>query len=109
MDPLPFFNLLALLCMGHFLGDFGLQGDRMAQEKCPGCSGSVPWHWWLSAHGAIHGLLVALITGVPLLGLAEWGLHTLIDLGKCRQRYSMGADQGLHLLCKVVWAALAAA
>jgi hypothetical protein len=40
MDPLPCFNLLALLCMGHFLGDFGLQGDRMAQEKCPGCSGA---------------------------------------------------------------------
>lgn len=109
MDPLPFLNLLALLCMGHFLGDFGLQGDRMAQEKCPGCSGSVSWRWWLSGHGATHGLLVALITGIPLLGLAEWGLHTLIDLGKCRQRYSLGADQSLHLLCKVVWAALAAA
>jgi hypothetical protein len=50
--------------------------------------------------------LVGLITGQPLLGLAEWGLHSLIDLGKCQRRYSMGADQGLHLLCKVVWAAL---
>ncbi len=45
-------------------------------------------------------VLVELITGQPLLGLAEWGLHTLIDLGKCQRRYSMGADQGLHLLCK---------
>jgi hypothetical protein len=103
---LPFLNLLALLCMAHFLGDFGLQSDRMALEKCPGCSGSVPWQWWLSGHGAIHGLLVGLITGQPLLGLAEWGLHCLIDLGKCRRRYSMSTDQGLHLLCKVMWAAL---
>ena len=106
MQLLPFLNLLALICMAHFLGDFGLQSDRMALEKCPGCSGSVPWQWWLSGHGAIHGLLVGLITGQPLLGLAEWGLHCLIDLGKCRRRYSMSTDQALHLLCKVMWAAL---
>ena len=106
MQLLPFLNLLALLCMAHFLGDFGLQSDRMALEKCPGCSGSVPWQWWLSGHGAIHGLLVGLITGQPLLGLAEWGLHCLIDLGKCRRRYSMSTDQALHLLCKVMWTAL---
>jgi hypothetical protein len=49
---------------------------------------------------------VGLITGQPLLGLAEWGLHSLIELGKCQRHYNMGADQGLHLLCKVVWAAL---
>jgi hypothetical protein len=109
MEPLPFLNLLALLCMGHFLGDFGLQSDRMALEKCPGCSESMNWRWWLTGHGAIHGLLVGLITGQPLLGLAEWGLHSLIDLGKCQRRYRMGADQGLHLLCKGVWAALALA
>ena len=60
-----------------------------------------PWrHPWV---------LVGLITGQPLLGLAEWGLHTLIDLGKCQRRYRMGADQGLHLLCKGIWAALALA
>jgi hypothetical protein len=46
MEPLPFLNLLALLCMGHFLGDFGLQSDRMALEKCPGCSESMNWRWW---------------------------------------------------------------
>ena len=109
MEPLPFLNLLALLCMGHFLGDFGLQNDRMAQEKCPGCSGAVSWRWWLTGHGAIHGLLVELITGQPLLALAEWGLHMLINLGKCQRRFNMGADQGLHLLCKGMWAALALA
>jgi hypothetical protein len=52
---------------------------------------------------------VGLITGQPLLGLAEWGLHTLIDLGKCQRRYRMGADQGLHPLCKGIWAVLALA
>jgi hypothetical protein len=100
------FELLAMLVMGHFLADFGLQNDRMAVEKCPGRSGPLPWQWWLTAHGAIHGLMVALITAEPLLGLAEWGLHSVIDLGKCRGRYGINTDQSLHLLCKLLWAAL---
>jgi len=77
-------ELLALLSMGHFLGDFGLQSDRMAAEKCRGQDATLPWQWWLTAHAAIHGLIVALLTGVPALGLAEWGAHTLIDYGKCQ-------------------------
>jgi hypothetical protein len=64
------------------------------------------WGWWLTAHAACHGLIVALITGVPLLGLAEWVLHWLIDWGKCRKRYNLGVDQGLHLACKVLWVAV---
>ena len=100
---------MAASLLNHFLRDFGLQNDRMAQEKCPGCSGAVSWRWWLTGHGAIHGLLVELITGQPLLALAEWGLHMLINLGKCQRRFNMGADQGLHLLCKGMWAALALA
>ena len=106
---LAFLNLLALLCMGHFLADFALQSDRMALEKCSGANGTMSWRWWLTAHGAIHGLLVGLLTGEPILGLAEWGLHAVIDLGKCQSRYNMATDQGLHLLCKPVWAALALA
>ena len=35
------FELLALLAMGHFLADFGLQSDRMATEKCPGRAGAL--------------------------------------------------------------------
>jgi hypothetical protein len=49
---------------------------------------------------------VALITGVPLLGLAEAAAHGLIDWGKCLGRYSLPIDQGLHLLCKLLWLAL---
>jgi len=99
-------ELLALLAMGHFLGDFGLQSDRMAAEKCRGHDSTLPWQWWLTSHAAIHGLIVALLTGVPSLGLAEWGAHTLIDYGKCQHRYSIGVDQSLHLLCKVLWVLL---
>jgi hypothetical protein len=100
------FGLFVLLAMGHFVGDFVLQNDRMAIEKCAGCDKTLPWFWWLTAHAACQGLIVALITGVPLLGLAEWVLHWLIDWGKCNKRYNLGVDQGLHLACKVVWVAL---
>jgi hypothetical protein len=96
-------NLFALLAMGHFLGDFGLQGDRMASEKCPGRGTTLGWGWWLGSHAAIHGLLVALLTGLPLLGVAEWAVHALIDLGKCRGRYNLAIDQMLHLVCKLAW------
>ena len=99
-------GLLVLLCMGHFVADFVLQGDRMAVEKCPGSDVTLPWWWWLLGHASCQGLFVGLLTGVPLLGAAEMGVHFLLDLGKCRLRYSLLFDQILHLLCKVVWVAL---
>jgi hypothetical protein len=98
-------SVLTLLCMAHFLCDFGLQNDKMAKEKCQGCDQTLPWGWWLTAHGAIHGLAVGLLTGVPLLGAAEMGLHVLIDHNKCRGRISFTTDQILHLLCKLGWVA----
>lgn len=103
VDSARLVNLLLLLVMAHFLADFGLQSDRMATEKCPGRQRVLGWGWWLCAHAAIHGWFVGWITGVPLLGLAEWLLHGLIDYGKCRQRYSMTLDQSLHLACKLLW------
>ncbi|WP_411868664.1 DUF3307 domain-containing protein [Vulcanococcus limneticus] len=96
-------ELLAMLAMGHCVGDFGLQSDRMATEKCPGKGVTLGWGWWLVAHAGIHGFLVGWITGLPLLGVAEWLVHSLIDIGKCRHLYRLPMDQALHLLCKVVW------
>lgn len=95
--------LLALLLMGHFLGDFVLQHDRMALEKCPGADVTLDWRWWLTGHAASHGLIVALLTGVAGLGVAEWIAHWLIDWAKCRWRISLALDQALHILCKLAW------
>ena len=64
-------QLFILLILGHFLADFPLQGDRMAVEKCPGKDVVLNWRWWLSAHAATHGFVVALLTGLPVLGLVE--------------------------------------
>lgn len=100
-------ELFAMLCMGHFVADFALQGDRMAVEKCPGKDVTLPWQWWLAAHAAIHGFVVAAVTGLPFLGLGEWVLHALVDMAKCRKRYGLRTDQTLHLVTKLLWAGLA--
>jgi hypothetical protein len=108
-EPLIGLNLFLMLVMGHWVGDFGLQSDRMAVEKCPGHDVTLPWHWWLGAHAGIHGFLVGAITGIPLLGLAEWAMHSLIDFGKCQGFYGLPGDQALHLSCKLVWTLVATA
>jgi hypothetical protein len=101
------FNMIALLAMGHCLADYPLQTDRIALEKCKGCDLTLNWRWWLSAHAGVHALLVALITGSPLLGVGEWVLHIAIDHGKCMRLYNITVDQSLHLACKLLWAMLA--
>lgn len=106
--PIAFTNFLILLVLAHFVCDFVLQSDRMAAEKIPGMDSTLNWRWWLSGHAATHGLAVALITGVPLLGLAETALHAIIDLMKARLRFSLALDQTLHILCKLIWAVVIA-
>ena len=103
-SPIDFSNLeiFILLLLGHFLCDFGLQSDRMAIEKCPGKDIIMNWRWWLISHGSIHGFVVAFITGLPLLGLLECILHSIIDLGKCRLKYTLMFDQFLHIFSKII-------
>ena len=72
MDAL---TLRSLLVLGHFVCDFVLQSDRMAVEKMPGRDSTLHWSWWLGSHAATHGLAVALLTDVPLLGMMETLLH----------------------------------
>jgi len=101
------FNVFLMLAMAHFVGDFALQSDRMAREKCPGCGVTLGWGWWLTAHAAIHGFLVAAVTQIPLLGVAEWIVHMLVDVGKCRRIWNLPFDQALHIITKALWAWLA--
>lgn len=89
--------------MAHFVCDFALQPDRMAVEKVRGMDVTLDWRWWLTAHAATHGLAVSLLTGLPLLGLAEWAFHALIDWLKGRLMFSLFVDQVLHIGCKIVW------
>ena len=95
---------ILMLFMGHFTGDFILQNDRIAIEKCPGNDKTLPWFWWMIAHSACHGLMTATITGSPLLGTAEWIAHFFIDYLKCKNKFNLLTDQILHLICKLTWA-----
>lgn len=106
MAAITFTDLLISLVLAHLVCDFTLQSDRMALEKVPGNDVTLHWRWWLIAHSATHGLAVALITGIPLLGLAELIFHAIIDRAKSRLRFSLAYDQALHVACKLVWAAL---
>lgn len=93
----------------HFVADFQLQSDFISRGKSPGSSAI--WPIVLSAHAAIHGVMVAIIVG-PVLGLAEFILHWLVDLGKSSGVFGRGVggfyfDQALHLVSKFVWIGLA--
>ena len=101
------------LIVGHFLCDFALQSDSMARGKNhtrvpenipPGATPQTVWPYWLTSHAAIHGGMVALVTGSILLGTAEFALHWLIDWGKCSNAYGVHMDQGFHVVSKVLWA-----
>lgn len=102
------FAMFFALVAAHALCDYPLQGDFLAKGKnrttpIPG----MPWQQLLGAHAAIHGGAVGLITGVWWLGLMEFAAHFIIDDLKCRSRLTFNQDQALHVVCKVVWVAIA--
>lgn len=103
---------LFYLLAAHALCDYPLQGDFLATNKNRnGDYGRNKrkgiWLHCLTAHSLIHGGAVALITGSVWLGIAETVAHWVIDFGKCEEWYGLNADQGMHVGCKFLWAALA--
>jgi hypothetical protein len=102
-------QLLFWLIVGHFVADFALQSGDMAKGK-----GSfndplhgVPWYYWMSAHCAIHAGAVALITQSILLGMIEFFIHFILDVGKCAGIISIHEDQFWHLFFKLLLMGLA--
>lgn len=107
--------MLFFLFAAHALMDYALQGDAMATCKCPKADSplqkQVPWYYWLTSHSVLHGAAVGVVVhwfgyGMETalwFAVAETVIHWFIDLGKCQGVYGLHADQGLHLLCKVVW------
>jgi len=95
----------------HFTADFALQGDTMAREKNRNLKTDlqkhIPWWHWMLAHSFIHGLGVAVITQSAVLGAAEVACHFVTDFFKCEKKYGINVDQGIHVLCKVLWLVIA--
>jgi hypothetical protein len=109
---MDFFELLAVLLGLHALADYPLQGAYLSSLKYPGSPdakwlGRGAWKQGLVAHSQIHGLFVGIATGSLWLGLAETVAHGAIDYAKSRRWINSVQDQGLHYLCKAIWAALA--
>jgi hypothetical protein len=105
---MTFAHILALLVFTHMLADYPLQGDFLARAKnraapIPG----FPWWQALTAHAIIHAGFVFLITGSFVLAGAELAIHWITDDAKCRGKIGLNTDQGIHIVCKVAWAAIA--
>lgn len=90
------YTMALLLVAAHYLCDFPLQGDFMANQK--GKNVMI-----LFGHASIHAAAVLLITGMMTVALLELAFHFLIDRDKCRGRISAFTDQALHLFCKAAW------
>ena len=100
--PLALFFAFAI---AHALADFPLQGEFLAIQKSRRTANDRSmWVVALTAHCLIQAGGVWLISGSMAYAAAELFLHALIDFGKGEQRFGIMVDQGLHLLCKLVYA-----
>lgn len=96
------FALFFAFAIAHAVADYPLQGDYLARTKCRDQAGNRnEWFIALSAHSLVQAGGVWMVSGSPILGLAEFCLHWLIDLGKGEGKFGYVADQMLHLVCKL--------
>jgi Protein of unknown function (DUF3307) len=101
--------LILMLCAGHALCDYPLQGDFLSRgknHKTPFTG--MAWQQLLLAHCLIHMGMVLLITGSIWLALAELVIHYATDWAKCDGRINFNTDQAIHYTCKLLWAYWAA-
>lgn len=101
-------HILVLLIFAHAVADYPLQGEFLAKAKnrmmpIPG----FPFWQALTAHAVIHAGFVYVITGNIWLGAAELTAHWITDDLKCRGKIGLNTDQAIHIICKIIWAAIA--
>ena len=108
VTPHDFLTALFLLCFGHSLADYPLQGQFLSDGKNRHTAiGKLFWPYYLSSHATIHAGFVFIITGSLYLALAEFVVHGTTDWMKCEGKIGMRIDQIVHYGCKIAWAAVA--
>lgn len=107
MEIALFIQLLILLVFCHFVADYPLQSDFIANGKNPNTDlGKLFWKWVLPAHAATHALFVLIVTQSYVLAVFEFFAHSLIDYLKCNNKITLNQDQWLHIGCKALYALL---
>ena len=102
-----FWQMFFYLVVGHYLADFPLQGDFLANAKNRNTPiGKLYWPHALVAHAFIHAGFVIWITGSLFLAICELVIHAYTDYLKCENKISLNTDQVIHLSCKLTWAFL---
>jgi Protein of unknown function (DUF3307) len=106
-------TLFFAFVIGHAVADFPLQSEFMARGKnrhlpplCPDTAVPGLWIYCLTAHTLTHGGFVWLISGCPILGAIEVGVHWVTDFLKMERKINFHVDQALHVLCKAVYVAV---
>lgn len=100
-----------LLCAGHALMDYPLQGEFLSTCKSRHLlqarnDPTRPVHIWpicMTAHCLLHAVAVWAITGCFILCVIEFVLHWIIDLAKCENWTTFTQDQALHIVCKIAY------
>lgn len=103
---MTFGALFFWLMVGHAIADYLLQSLGVNHDKNPNKAPAM-WIYAMSAHCLANAGAVALATGSVTLGVYEFVAHFFIDLSRCDGDTSRAVDQGLHIACKLLWAALA--
>lgn len=104
-------QVIFLLCAGHALMDYPLQGEFLSSCKNRNLlrernDPTRPVHIWpicMTAHSMLHAVAVWAITGCFILCLIEFVLHWIIDAAKCENWTTFTQDQLLHVICKIAY------
>lgn len=91
---MTWYEILLLLICGHFVCDYPLQSQYIADNKGKD-------KWVMIAHCATHAMMVGLITKMWFLGVLEFILHYMLDTTKCRGQSTLNEDQICHIICKL--------
>jgi hypothetical protein len=94
-------ELLLALALSHFVADYPLQGQYLAEAKRAALR-TFEGTWALVAHAAVQagsaGVAAAVLGGPwAVVSLLVGVSHFAVDLGKVRNIIDYRADQALHL------------